>query len=124
PRCDDERSSAIDDTSLRPHALVMSRPARVAVGLAVTLAAVLYCAPVVLLWQATGRSLAPWVSSDIYLYLNLSHTQPASAGQVRNPWYGNRVGAETVPYLRFGLAPRLFHLLSVLTGGDAIALVV
>lgn len=101
----------------------MSRPARVAVGLAVLVAAVLYCAPVVVLWQATGRALPPWVSSDTYLYLNLSRAQVAPDGQVRNPWYGNLGRAEQVPYLRFGLAPRLFHLISVLSGDDAIGLV-
>ena len=67
-------------------------------ALAVMLAAVLYCAPVGMLWQATGRALPPWLSSDTYLYLNLSRVQVAPDGQVRNPWYGNRVGADEIPY--------------------------
>jgi hypothetical protein len=101
----------------------MTRRAHVALLLAVTMAAVLHGGPVATLWQATGRALPPWVSSDSYLYLNLSHVRPDARGLVRNPWYGNAIPADQVPYLRFGMALRVFHAMSGITGDDGLALV-
>ena len=101
---------------------------RIGAGLAgvfaVAVAIALYTFPVVSLWNAAGRSLPAWSSSDIYLYLNLSHLRPDANGMVRNPWYGNSIEASKVGHLRFGLALRLFHLVSRLAGGDGAGLVV
>lgn len=100
----------------------MTGRTRWTLGAAITLAAILYCAPLVPLWQATGRSLVPWASAETYLYMSLSHLQADADGLTRNPWYGNSFPAAEVAYVRFGLGLRLFHRLSTMTGNDATAL--
>jgi hypothetical protein len=83
----------------------------------------LYTAPVVVLWNDTGRTLPPWVSPDTYLYLNLSAVTPDASGNVANPWYGITVPAAQVSYLRFPLPTRLMRGLDRMTGDWGTAMV-
>jgi hypothetical protein len=101
----------------------MSWRARSVIGGAIVLSALLHCAPVFVLWQATGRELPAWSSADPYLYLTLSRLHPDGHGMFRNPWYGNQGLASGVLYFRFVLPLRLFHWLSMATGGEARALI-
>jgi hypothetical protein len=93
--------------------------------LAVTLAAIvaLYAYPVVALWNATGRTIPAWTSSDSYLYLGLSRLTADARGNVRNPWYGNEFPAGEGIYLRFGAALRFFRALSASIGSEGAALI-
>ncbi len=84
---------------------------------------VLYTAPVVVLWNATGRTLPPWVSPDTYLYLNLSSVTPDAAGNIVNPWYGGSVPSSQISYLRFALPTRLMHGLVRVSGDWGTAMV-
>ena len=83
---------------------------------------VLYAFPYVLNWARVGSSqIPPFVSDDIYFYLNVSHA--AGSSVVVNPWFHNTIRANEVPYLRFSAGPVLFHLIELLLPGrDALAL--
>jgi hypothetical protein len=85
----------------------------------IVLTTVLHCAPIVALWQATGRTLPAWSTADPYLYLTLSTVHPDSHGAFRNPWYGGEAIAARVLYFHFALPLHAFHQLSVIVGDEA-----
>jgi hypothetical protein len=70
----------------------------------------IYELPYFLTLRKTGWTpLPPVLSMDQFLYLNLSCIHHASATEVVNPWYGNRVPASAVAYLRFPITFLLFR---------------
>lgn len=101
----------------------MNRRSRLVIAAAIAVSAVLHCAPIVVLWQATGRRLPAWSSADPYLYLTLSRVQLDGQGSFRNPWYGIQGSAGGVEHLHFRLPLRLFHWLSVAAGDEGRALI-
>lgn len=63
------------------------------------------------------RILPPIFAPDTTLYLNLSATRMDSTGQVIDPFYGVKVPAARMGYLKFGAAFRLFREWNSLLGG-------
>lgn len=71
----------------------------------------IYELPYFLTFLETGWSeLPPVLSMDQFLYLNLSSIRHASATEVVNPWYGDRVPVSAVAYLRFPITFLLFRV--------------
>src|SRR5438093_7542941 len=73
----------------------------------------LYAFPYLLNWRVIADPrLPPFLSDDIYYYLNVSHC--ALSADIINPWFGGTVQAGDVPHLRFSIAPALFRTIEIL----------
>jgi hypothetical protein len=71
----------------------------------------IYELPYFLTLLKTGWTpLSPVLNMDQFLYLNLSCIRHASATEVVNPWYGDRVPVSAVAYLRFPVTFLLFRV--------------
>ncbi len=71
-----------------------------------------YELPYFLTLRRTGWTpLPPLLHMDQSLYLNLSCIRHASATEVVNPWYGDRVPVTAVPYLQFPITFLLFRVI-------------
>src|SRR4029450_9291646 len=97
----------------------MARTQRFAAALAIAVVALLYAAPfAAIASRLEGTGLVPQLDAHPYLYV-ASGPQPVEAGRVENPWYGNRLPAANIPYLRFGKAIVAYAALEGVVGPTA-----
>jgi hypothetical protein len=89
---------------------MQKREFRILLGLGLLLTVAVYELPFALTLAKVGWSALPPVvdyPADQMLYLNLAAVRHASATEIINPWYGDRVPIVDVPHLHFGVTFRL-----------------
>lgn len=91
------------------------------VALALAIVAGLYAAPFIgVALEVAGTGLVPLLDADTYLYAVISRQPVGVDGLVENAWYGTRLPADEVTYLRFGKALVAYGLLERAAGGLAL----